>query len=156
MEALKYYFFEGRIETATTEIRAWQELTSEEVENYLTGNYDVVFSDNKYCLQLHTEPPFDLAFYKESKISEMSLTSLAVGETIAPDYRLHNCMLSKEMEANGETPIYSDWETKLNDYKNKRVFLRNEFYRLISLIEVAETKEQIDNIVSNNQFYNYA
>ena len=156
METLRYYFFENKVETATTEIRGWQELTQKQIENYLAGGYDIVFINDKYDLVLHVDIPFDLDFYKESKISEMSILSLEIGESIAPDYRLHNCILSKEMELNGETPIYSDWQIRLDDYKNKRIYLRDEFYRLKSLIEVSETKEQIDYIISSHKLYDYA
>lgn len=155
MEGLRYYFFEGRVETATATIHGWQELTTKQIENWLKGGYDVVFVNNKYDLVLHVEPPFDLAFYKESKISEMSILSFEVGETLAPDYKLRNCLLSKEMELNGETPIYLNWRDVMDDYKNKSVYLRNEFYRLKGLILSANTNEDIDNIISTNKYYDY-
>ena len=56
------------------------------------------------------------------------------------------------MEENGETPIYENWEDVLNEYKNKRIALRNEFYRLKAVVENATTKEEIDNLFTINIF----
>ena len=56
------------------------------------------------------------------------------------------------MEENAETPIYSNWRVIMEEFKNKRIALRNEFYRLKSIIEQAETKEAVDAIFIENVF----
>lgn len=152
---IRYYFINGNVETATTELYNFQELTETQISNHLTGLYDVVLANNQFDLIEHIEPPFDLPFYKDSKISEMSALSLEVSKTLVPDYKLNNCVLSKISEEIGETPIYYDWRIKIIDLKAKSLYLRNEFYRLKQLIEVAMTKEQIDSIVSSHKFNDY-
>lgn len=151
-EQLKYYFYNNRIETATTEIRGWQQLNKEEIDNYLTGNYEVIFNVDKYELKLQQEVPFDLIQYKADVIRDLSALSLSVGEIVAPTYKFNNCLLSKFMVENNETPIYDNWLEIMNDFKNKRIALRNEFYRLKSLIEQALNKENIDILLTENLF----
>lgn len=152
----KYYFINGKVETATTSLFNFQELTENQISNYLTGLYDVALINNKFDLILHVDPIFDIDFYKESKISEMSTLSLEVAKTLVPDYKVNNCVISKISEEMGSTPIYTDWRERIIDLKLKSIYLRDEFYRLKSLIEHAETKEQIDNIVSSNKYNDYA
>ena len=152
MDNLRYYFFEGKVETATTTIHGWQELTAKQIEQYSTGDYDVAFVNDKWDLVLHVEPIFDLQQYKLDKIKELSYLALSVGNRVAPNYKLDNCILSKEMELNGETPIYENWRNVMNEYKNKRTEIRNEFYRLKYIVENANSQTEIDSLFTINIF----
>lgn len=155
-EQLRYYFFNKKVETATTEIKlpGWQQLTQEEIEIYKSGDYSSIekFNDRYTFAMINTVNQFNLDTYKFEKIQELSYLSLSVGEVVAPTYKFHNCLLSKEMEENAETPIYSNWRVIMEEFKNKRIALRNEFYRLKSIIEQAETKEAVDAIFIENVF----
>lgn len=156
MDNLRYYFFEGRVETATTEIKlpGWQQLTQEEIEIYKSGDYSSIekFNDRYTFAKIITINQFNLDTYKVEKIQELSYLSLSVGEVVAPTYKFHNCLLSKEMEENGEDPIYHDWRVVMNEFNSKRIALRNEFYRLKSVVENANTKEEIDSLFTINIF----
>ena len=57
------------------------------------------------------------------------------------------------MEETGEIPIYPDWRDVMNEFKSKRVALRNEFYRLKSVVENATSKEQIDSLFTPKIFF---
>lgn len=154
MDEFIYYFYNFNVETATTEIflPGWQKLTQEEIEIFRSGNYSKIEKVyNHYCFSdIIDLSLFNLTEFKNNKISDLSQMCLAIGDSIAPNYKFDNCLLSKEMEENGETPIYSDWREKLNDYKNKRIFLRNEFYRIKSLIEKSESREEIEILFTPN------
>ena len=151
-----YYFYNYKVETATVKIwlEDWQELTQEEIIIYQNNDYDnIEFINNKYCFTKNISlNQFDLSSYKAEKIKELSYLSLSVGEVVAPTYKFHNCLLSKEMEENGEDPIYPDWKEVMEEFKNKRIALRNEFYRLKSVIENAITQEEIDSLFTINIF----
>ena len=151
-EQVRYYFYNGVVETATAIINGWQELTKEEIQLWLTGDYEVQFTNNIYSLILRKHIVFDLEQYKLDRIKDLSNLSLSIGEIIAPSYIFNNCILSKEMELIGEIPIYVNWRDVLNDYKNKRIALRNEFYKLKNDIENFSTKEEIDVLFENNLF----
>ncbi len=156
MEEYIYYFFNFKVETAVTEINlpGFQRLTSGEIEIYKTGDYDSISKFNDlYCFAKNVNlNQFDLNIYKAEKIKELSYLSLSVGEVVAPTYKFHNCLLSKEMEENGETPIYLNWRDVLNEYKCKRIALRNEFYCLKSVVEKATSKKEIDSLFNDNTF----
>ena len=156
MENLYYYFYNYNVETATVKIllEDWQELTQEEIEIYKSGDYSSIEKINDhYCFSKSiTINQFNLETYKIEKIQELSYLSLSVGEVVAPTYKFYNCLLSKEMEENGEDPIYTDWKVAMNEFKSKRVALRNEFYRLKSIVENAETKDEIDQLFTPNVF----
>ena len=77
---------------------------------------------------------------------------MSVGEIVAPTYKFHNCLLSKEMEENGEDPIYPDWREVMEEFKNKRIALRNEFYRLKTVVESSKTQDEIDQLFTPNIF----
>lgn len=156
MEDFLYYFYNYKVETSDVQIYAegWQELTSEEIEIYKSGYYSSIekINDN-YCFSKSiTINQFNLETYKIEKIQELSYLSLSVGDIIAPTYKFHNCLLSKEMEETGEIPIYPDWRDVMNEFKSKRVALRNEFYRLKSVVENATSKEQIDSLFTPKIF----
>lgn len=152
-EQLRYYFYDGNVETATTEIRGWQELTSEEIEQYMTGLYDISINiDGIYSFILRVDQKIDLEEYKLNRIKDLSALSLSVGEIIAPTYMFNNCLLSKDMEELGEIPIYKNWRDVLNEYKNKRIALRNEFYRLKTVVENANSQEEIDKLFTIDIF----
>ena len=144
-----YYFYNYKVETATVKIwlEDWQELTQEEIIIYNTGNYKrIIKHDNKYIFDNTDYSIINLTELKQNKISDLSQMCLAFGDSIAPNYKFNNCLLSKEMEENGETPIYLDWREQLADYTNKRIYARNEFYRIKKLIEDASTMEEIISI----------
>ena len=156
MEDYIYYFYNYNVETATTEIKlpGWQKLTESEIEIFKSGDYSSIekINDHYYFSKSITINQFNLETYKIEKIQELSYLSLSVGEVVAPTYKFHNCLLSKEMEENGETPIYIDWRDVMNEFKSKRVALRNEFYRLKSVVENATSKEQIDSLFTPKIF----
>jgi len=156
MEDFIYYFYNYKVETATVEINlpGWQKLTDDEIEIYKSGNYHSINKfEDRYCFSSLIDTSFfDFDQYKLLKIQELSQLSLSVGEDIAPTYRFHNCLLSKEMEENGEIPIYSNWREVMQDFKIKRINLRNEFYRLKSIIENAADKNELDLVISEKTF----
>ena len=151
-----YYFYNYKVETATVEITLsdWQPLTKEEIIIYQNNDYNnIEFINNKYCFTKNISlNQFNLEIYKIEKIQELSYLSLSVGEVVAPTYKFHNCLLSKEMEENGEIPIYPNWRDVMNEYKKKRIDLRNEFYRLKTVVENAVTKEEIDSLFTIDIF----
>ena len=155
MENTIFYFHENNIETATTEINVagWFKFTEEQTAAYL-ANTDLLpyWNGSSYELIDYVPPIFDLDTYKLEKIQELSYLSLSVGNVVAPAYKFDNCMISKFMQENGENPIYSNWEEVLNDYKNKRIALRDEFYRLKVVVENATSKEEIDGLFTIDIF----
>lgn len=151
-----YYFYNYKVETATVEITLsdWQPLTKEEIIIYQNNDYNnIEFINNKYCFTKNISlNQFDFNSYKTEKIKELSYLSLSVGEIVAPTYKFHNCLLSKEMEENGEDPIYPDWREVMEEFKNKRIALRNEFYRLKTVVESSKTQDEIDQLFTPNIF----
>lgn len=153
--ALIYYFHENNIETATTEINVagWYKFTEKQTTDYLANpNLLPFWNGSSYDLIDYVPPIFDLEPYKIEKIKELSYLSLSVGNVVAPAYKFDNCMISKFMEEKGEDPIYDNWEYVLTDYQNKRIALRNEFYRLKTIVENAITKEEIDSLFTIDIF----
>ena len=154
MDEFIYYFYNFNVETATTEIflPGWQKLTPDEITQYLDNDYiKIVKNGDRYSFSNEsTTIPFDLDSYKNEKIRDLSYLRLSVGEVVAPTYKFNNCLLSKEMEENGEIPIYSNWREVMDEYKIKRIALRNEYYRLKSVVENAFTKEDIDQLFTPN------
>lgn len=63
-ENYRYYFINGKVETATTELFNFQELTETQISNHLTGLYEVVLVNNQFDLVEHVEPQF-IDFYKK-------------------------------------------------------------------------------------------
>ena len=151
-----YYFYNYKVETATVKIwlEDWQELTPEEIEIYKSGDYSSIekINDRYTFTGIVNVNEFNLDTYKVEKIQELNYLSLSVGEVVAPTYKFHNSLLSKEMEEAGENPIYPDWRAVMNEYKCKRIALRNEFYRLKSVVESANTKKEIDSLFTINIF----
>ena len=148
MEDYIYYFFNNKVETATTEIKlpGWQQLTQEEIIIYQNNDYDnIEFINNKYCFTKNIIN-INLDEYKTSKIEKLSCLSFILGEEIIPNYKYNNCLISKNLVERGEEPIYPNYLNIMIEYENSRVFLRKEFYRCKGLIESATTKEEIDNI----------
>ena len=143
-----YYFYNYKVETATTKIylEDWQELTSEEINIYESNNYKCIIKfGNIYKFDNTDLPEINLDELKQNKILELSKICLDFGESIAPNYKFSNCILSKEMEESGENPIYTNWRDQLNEYTTKRIFVRNEFYRIKTLIE---NSTNIDELLS--------
>ena len=148
MEDSIYYFFNYKVETATSEIKlpGWQRLTEEEIAIYKLADYDSIeLFEGKYCFA-KTINTFNLDQYKKIKIEYISGESFTRGEQILPDYKYRNCLISKGLIERGELPIYDNYSEIMIQYENIRKELRNEFYRCKNLIELATTKEEVDNI----------
>lgn len=150
MDNLIYYFFAGRVETATTEINlpGWQRLTDDEIEIYKSCSYKKIVKNNN-IYSFSNEDDFDLEQYKKIKIEFISGESFARGEQIIPDYKYRNCLISKGLVERNELPIYDNYIELMHRYEDLRKDLRNEFYRCKAQIESATTKEEIDNINFN-------
>jgi len=147
MEDFIYYFFNYKVETATSEINlpGWQKLTQEEIIIYKTCNYKrIVKNDNIYCFS--NEDDFNLDQYKQIKIDLISGESFTKGEQLIPDYKYRNCLISKGLIERGEVPIYDNYIDLMHEYEDLRKDLRTEFYRCKTLIEQAINKEEVDNI----------
>lgn len=154
---LIYYFHENNIETATTEIKAagWYRFTDEQMQAYLSNQNLLPFwNGSSYELIDYVPPLFDLDNFKIMKLSDMSNLSLMIKEQKYPYYRYQNSMSSLNMIMRGEEPIYSQQTAAdiIQEYDHKFKAFRDEFYRLKSLVEVAEGVEEIDEICFNNQF----
>lgn len=148
MEDYIYYFFNNKVETATTEIKlpGWQRLTDDEIEIYKSGDYNSIekFNDH-YCFSNEIDTNlFNIEQYKRIKIELISGESFAKGEQIIPDYKYRNCLISKGLVERNEPPIYENYIEIMHQYEDLRRDLRNEFYRCKFLIENATTKEEID------------
>lgn len=151
MNNLFYYFYKNKVETATVEITSpgWQSLTSEEIITYKNNDYDkIVFIDNKYYF-IKNNITIDLEEYKNSKIGLLSMQSFDIAETIIPDYKYKNCLISKNLVERGEDPIYENYIDIMLEYENSRVWVRQEFYRCKEAILKATSIEEIDNININ-------
>ena len=157
MDNLIYYFHENNIETATTEInvQGWYKFTDEQTSAY-TANKNLLpyWNGSTYELIEYVPPIFDLANFKLMKLSDMSNLSLMIKEQKYPYYKYQNAMSSLNMIMRNEAPIYTHEvaDAIIQEYDNKFKAFREEYYRLKSLIEVATTLEQVDEICFNNQF----
>jgi acylphosphatase len=153
MEDYIYYFYDYKVETATTEIKlpGWQRLTNDEIEIYKSGDYNSIEKFNDiFCFSNVIDTNlFNIEQYKRIKIDLISGESFTRGEQIIPDYKYRNCLISKGLVERGEDPIYTNYLDVMHEYEDLRKDLRNEFYRCKNLIDGATTKEEIDNINFN-------
>lgn len=148
MEDFLYYFYNYQVQTSDVPIYAegWQALTSEEIFMYKNDNFlPVTKKGSTYCFH-NIEEDFDLEQYKKIKIEYLSGESFTRGEQIIPNYKYTNCIISKNLVERGEDPIYPDYLDIMIQYEHSRVSLRKEFYDCKKLVELATTKEEIDNI----------
>lgn len=149
MENLYYYFYDYRVETATTEIKlpGWQPLTSEEIIIYQNNDYDnIEFINNKYCFTKNNIT-INLDEYKNLKINEFSRLSFIIGEEIIPNYKYMNCLISKQFVERGEDPIYSNYIELMEQYEILRKDLRTEFYRCKEAVLKCNSIKEIDDII---------
>jgi hypothetical protein len=152
-----YYFREGNIETATTEIelQGWQMFTAEQTEAYLANPNLLPYKNGEfYELIDHNPPVVNIESFKLMKLSDMSNLSLMLKDEKYPFYKYQNAMSSLNMILRGQEPIYSKKESEniIELFDTKFKMFRDEYYRLKACIEVATTPEEIDLICFNNQF----
>lgn len=83
--------------------------------------------------------------YKKEKIQEIGYLSLSCFNKKYPPYIRENIVLGVYAEVEGKPSIQ-----EVSEYGQT---LRNEYYRLSTAIESANTKEEIDQIVLNSKYY---
>lgn len=149
MEDFIYYFYDYKVETATSEVKlpGWQILSPEEVNIFKKREYKRIVKMNNVYSFTNEDEFIDLVDYKRLKIDSISGQSFTLGEQIIPDYKYLNCLISKGLVERGENPIYNNYLEIMEQYETLRRDLRNEFYRCKNLILAAFTVDEIDQII---------
>lgn len=115
-------------------------------KTFLSKNPEASYFEVMNCA-ISVAPEINLDQYKAEKIAMLSQMSLSRSEELIPSYRVRNLISGVYSEFT--TPTASSVRLEIQRVDTA---LRNEFYRLKSAVEAAETVQGVDEIVGANKF----
>jgi hypothetical protein len=137
---IKVWEFEDNLDLSP--FGSFDALTDKQINFYLSCKEEGYNATLDEILNAEKKAPVvpSLADYKAQKITEMSWLSLSIAERRYPEYKKINALFGLYTEQDvEEIKVYSE-------------AMRSEFYRLKLLIEAAESKDAVDDIVATAKF----
>ena len=138
--AKKVWEFEDSLDLSP--FTSFTALTEQQIDFYLSckdEGYSATLDEILKAAKNEVVEP-SLADYKAQKLSEMSWLSLSVADRKYPEYKKINALFG----------LYD--EQQVEEIKMYSEAMRNEFYRLKALIEVAGSKDAVNDIVAGAKF----
>lgn len=146
---MKYYIYNNkeikiREQAVDTDLfTQYIEMTVSQVAFYL-ANPNASIDEIKNCQLLPTPPLPTLEDVKKLAISRLSQLSLDTSNSIIPEYRIRNAMMTIS-HTSIDNSIYSQDEASqiISDANNIGTLCRNKFYELKKSIESATTDDEV-------------